>query len=92
MRFQFLTLSLVLPLATFAQAPAAPSKADVVNYRATIDNVKYLFGPATPVSRLKPGNILDAKLTLTVCQHSIANLTRLTIHAWTVVASERATA
>jgi amidase len=30
-----------------------------VTYRATIDNVKYLFGPAEPVARLKSGDILD---------------------------------
>ena len=30
-----------------------------VTYRATIDNVKYLFGPAEPVARLKPGDTLD---------------------------------
>lgn len=30
-----------------------------VTYRATIENVKYLFGPAEPVARLKSGDILD---------------------------------
>jgi hypothetical protein len=30
-----------------------------VTYRTTIDNVKYLFGPAEPVARLKPGDTLD---------------------------------
>jgi acetamidase/formamidase len=51
---------LILPLATLAQTPSAPSKTEVVSYRATIDNVKYVFGAAPPVAHLKPGNILDA--------------------------------
>ena len=39
--------------------PASPA-ADVVHYKGTIDNVKYVFGVAPPVARLRPGNILDA--------------------------------
>jgi acetamidase/formamidase len=31
----------------------------VVSYHATIDTVKYVYGPAEPVARLKPGDILD---------------------------------
>ena len=53
-------LSLILPLSTLAQTPSAASKAEVVNYHATIENVKYVFGVAPPVARLRPGNILDA--------------------------------
>src|SRR4029077_2807016 len=60
LRFHLLALSLVLPLSTFAQTPAVPKKGEVVNYHATIDNVKYVFGVAQPVAHLKPGNILDA--------------------------------
>jgi len=45
-----------LPLA--AQTPAP--KADVVHFQASLDNVKYVFGVAPPVARLRPGNILDA--------------------------------
>ena len=60
MRFHLLALGLILPLATLAQAPSAPSKSEVVQYHATIDTVRYLFGVAPPVARLKPGNILDA--------------------------------
>src|ERR1700694_525938 len=59
-RFHLLALGLILPLATLAQAPSSPSKSEVVQYHATIDTVKYLFGVAPPVARLKPGNILDA--------------------------------
>src|SRR5216684_211628 len=60
LRFHFLALGLVLPFSTLAQTPSAPSKSEVVQYHATIDTVKYLFGVAPPVARLKPGNILDA--------------------------------
>lgn len=31
----------------------------VAKYRATIDNVKYVFGSAEPVAKLKPGDVLD---------------------------------
>jgi hypothetical protein len=40
-------------VAVFAQQPA------VVRYHASIDTVKYLFGPASPVARLRPGDILE---------------------------------
>ena len=60
MRVYFLALSLILPFATLAQAPSTASKAEVVNFHATIDNVKYVFGVAPPVAHLKPGNILNA--------------------------------
>ncbi len=60
MRFHLLALGLILPPSTLAQTPSAPSKSEVVQYHATIDTVKYLFGVAPPVARLKPGNILDA--------------------------------
>jgi len=32
---------------------------DTVTYRATIDSVKYVYGPAEPVARLKPGDVLS---------------------------------
>jgi acetamidase/formamidase len=31
----------------------------VVRYHATIDNVKYVYGPAEPVARIKPGEVLE---------------------------------
>ena len=40
-------------------APATPAS-DVVRYKGALDNVKYVFGVAPPVARLRPGNILDA--------------------------------
>src|SRR5262245_35873048 len=54
-------LLLLVPSLTFSEGPGSKTGgADVVRYRATIDNVKYLFGPAAPVADLKPGNILEA--------------------------------
>ena len=48
--------------ATNAQSAANAKSADpqIVRYHATIDNVKYVYGVAQPVARLKPGNILEA--------------------------------
>ncbi len=43
-----------------AQGQETRSNQEVVRYHATIDNVKYLFGPAAPVAHVKPGNILEA--------------------------------
>ncbi len=59
MRYSFLALILACPLLALAQTPPA-SKLDVVQYRGTINNVKYVYGVAPPVARLKPGNILEA--------------------------------
>jgi len=50
-----LSIVLLAPLAVFSTAQQAAN----VRYHATIDTVKYLFGPAEPVARLKPGDILD---------------------------------
>ncbi|HUB02527.1 MAG TPA: acetamidase/formamidase family protein [Terriglobales bacterium] len=37
----------------------AAQSGNVVTYHATIDTVKYVFGPAEPVARLKSGDILE---------------------------------
>ncbi|HEY6264214.1 MAG TPA: acetamidase/formamidase family protein [Candidatus Acidoferrum sp.] len=60
MRLRLLGLFLGLPCAAIAQAQSATSKPDVVQYHATIDVVKYVYGVAPPVARLRPGNILEA--------------------------------
>ncbi|HET8924420.1 MAG TPA: acetamidase/formamidase family protein [Candidatus Acidoferrum sp.] len=60
MRYSFLALVLACPLLSPAQTPPAAVKSDVVQYHATLDNVKYVFGVAPPVAHLKPGNILEA--------------------------------
>jgi amidase len=43
-----------------ASTRTGTDKATVVQFRAALDNVKYVYGPGTPVARLRPGNILDA--------------------------------
>ena len=53
-------LTLALLAAGAASASAQPNPPSVVRYEATIDNVKYLFGPATPVARVRPGQIVEA--------------------------------
>jgi amidase len=60
MRVHRIALGLVLPFSTLAQAPSAPPKSEVVQYHATIDTVKYVYGVAPPVARVRPGNILEA--------------------------------
>jgi amidase len=59
-RLRLIGLFLGLPCAAIAQAQSATSKPDVVQYHATIDVVKYVYGAAPPVARLRPGNILEA--------------------------------
>jgi len=59
-RVQLIALTLILPVSIWAQTQSASTKSEVVNYHATIDNVKYVFGAAPPVAHLRPGNILDA--------------------------------
>ena len=58
-------VSSLLAFAACANCHAAPqvsqdSGQQVVQFKGTIDNVKYVFGAAPPVARLKPGNILEA--------------------------------
>jgi len=43
----------VCSLANYAQTP------NVVKYHATINDVKYLYGSATPVARVRPGDIIE---------------------------------
>lgn len=55
----------LLALAASANCFARPQASQdagqqVVHYKGATDNVKYVFGVAPPVARLKPGNILDA--------------------------------
>ncbi|HXJ03899.1 MAG TPA: acetamidase/formamidase family protein [Candidatus Acidoferrum sp.] len=52
-------LSCFAKLLAAQSSPASPA-AEVVHFKGTIDNVKYVFGVAPPVARLRPGNILDA--------------------------------
>src|SRR5277367_5561790 len=49
----------MLLIVSAANASAQASPGNVVKYRATIKNVKYVYGVAQAVARLKPGDILD---------------------------------
>jgi acetamidase/formamidase len=44
---------------TLAALSGLAQTANVVTYHATINDVKYVYGPATPVARLKSGDTLD---------------------------------
>jgi acetamidase/formamidase len=59
--FALLFLLLLIPASVCAQSSSNQSPdANVVKFRATLENVKYVYGVAPPVARLKPGNILEA--------------------------------
>ena len=60
MRLTILALILASPLSLLAQTQSPPFQPEVVQYHAAIDVVKYVYGAATPVARLRPGNILEA--------------------------------
>ena len=51
-------MSRLLVLAFLGIAQVAT--AQVVRYEATIKNVKYVYGPAEPVARVKPGQTIEA--------------------------------
>jgi hypothetical protein len=38
---------------------AGAQTANVIKYHATINDVKYVYGPATPVAHAKPGDIIE---------------------------------
>src|SRR5262245_17456497 len=46
----------LLGILLLLQNPAAPR---VVKYEATINTVKYVYGPAAPVARVRPGDIIE---------------------------------
>jgi acetamidase/formamidase len=55
---------LIMPLALgaaviLASAPAASQSSNVVKYHVTVKDVKYLYGIAEPVARIKSGDILE---------------------------------
>jgi amidase len=55
----FTAATLCAPAIAFAQANADSSSARVVQYHATIDVVKYVYGSAPPVEHLRSGDILE---------------------------------
>ena len=46
-------------LFAFARFLAGAQTPNVVKYHATINDVKYLYGPATPVAHVKPGDVIE---------------------------------
>lgn len=60
MRYLALSIILACPLVSAAQNPPPGPNRGVVQYHATIDSVRYVFGAATPVAHIKPGTILEA--------------------------------
>jgi amidase len=62
MKFRIL-LAMMLPLvsiqASFGQVKPADAQPRIVRYQATIENVKYVYGSATPVARLSSGDTLE---------------------------------
>ena len=56
MKSRFLILR---SLTTFVAGTLFAQTGNVVSYHATVDTVKYVYGPAEPVARLKPGDVLD---------------------------------
>ena len=57
---RFFRLILLLSFALPLVAQNSPANPDVVRYHATIDTVKYVYGVAPPVARLRSGNTLEA--------------------------------
>src|SRR6202047_160514 len=55
-----LLASMLAPAQSHIAANAQSADPQIVRYHATIDTVKYVYGVAQPVARLKPGNILEA--------------------------------
>jgi acetamidase/formamidase len=54
-------LLVLAPAGVLAQAPSKQaSDSNVVKFQASRENVKYVYGVAPPVARLRPGNILEA--------------------------------
>src|ERR1700722_14782628 len=43
----------------FSAVLCAAQTTNVVKYHATINDVKYVYGPAAPVANVKPGNIIE---------------------------------
>lgn len=60
MRYLALSIILAGPLVSAAQNPPPGPNPGVVQYHATIDTVRYVFGAATPVAHIKPGTTLEA--------------------------------
>ena len=60
MRYLALSIILACPPVSAAQNPPPGPNPGAVQYHATIETVRYVFGAATPVAHIKPGTILEA--------------------------------
>lgn len=60
MRYLAVSIILACPLVSAGQNPPPGPNPGVVQYHATMDTVRYVFGAATPVAHIKPGTILEA--------------------------------
>ena len=52
-------LAVLLLMGTTANALAQRATGNIVKYHSTMNDVKYVYGMAQPVARLKPGDILE---------------------------------
>src|SRR6266705_937864 len=55
----YLVTGILLLMSGVSKAPAQDSGGKIVKYHATINDVKYAYGVAEPVARLKSGDILE---------------------------------
>src|SRR3989442_13428101 len=55
----YIVTGILLLMSGVSKAPAQDSWGKIVKYHATINDVKYVYGVAEPVARLKRGDILE---------------------------------
>src|SRR5205809_5362331 len=55
----YIVTGILLLMSGVSKAPAQDSGGKIVKYHATINDVKYVYGVAEPVARLKSGDILE---------------------------------
>src|SRR5438876_8219058 len=55
----YIVTGILLLMSGVSKAPAQDSWGKIVKYHATINDVKYVYGAAEPVARLKSGDILE---------------------------------
>src|SRR2546422_7990667 len=55
----YIVTGILLLISGVSKAPAQDSGGKIVKYHATINDVKYVYGVAEPVARLKSGDILE---------------------------------
>src|SRR5437588_12142704 len=55
----YIVTGILLLMSGVSKAPAQDSGGKIVKYHATINDVKYVYGVAEPVARLKSGDVLE---------------------------------